>query len=122
MLMDIFGGVLSGAAIAGDVGDQYKDRRPQNVGHFFLAMKPDLFVPLAEYRARMDALIARVRTCAPAEGFAEVLIAGEPELRHEAERRRHGIPYGRSEIDDLQREAARASVPPLAVSDRPLAS
>jgi LDH2 family malate/lactate/ureidoglycolate dehydrogenase len=39
MLMDIFGGVLSGAAFAGEVGDQYKAfDRPQNVGHFFLAM------------------------------------------------------------------------------------
>src|SRR5258707_10784269 len=43
MLMDIFGGVLSGAAFAGEVTDQYKVfDRPQNVGHFFLAMKPDL--------------------------------------------------------------------------------
>src|SRR5207253_934054 len=38
MLMDIFGGVLSGVAYAGDVADQYKAfDRPQNVGHFFLA-------------------------------------------------------------------------------------
>ena len=45
MLMDIFSGVISGAAFANDVGDQYKDfDRPQNVGHFFLAMKPDLFI------------------------------------------------------------------------------
>src|SRR2546430_6279901 len=49
MLMDIFGGVLSGAAFAGDVTDQYKVfDRPQNVGHFFLAMRPDLFVSRSE--------------------------------------------------------------------------
>jgi LDH2 family malate/lactate/ureidoglycolate dehydrogenase len=120
MLMDVFGGVLSGAAFGGEVGDQYKDARPQDVGHFFLAMKPDLFVPLAEYQARMEALIARVRACPPAEGFTEVLIAGEPELRHEAERRRRGIPYSRREIDDLQREAARVGLAPLIVSDAPL--
>jgi LDH2 family malate/lactate/ureidoglycolate dehydrogenase len=120
MLMDIFGGVLSGAAFGGGVGDQYKDARPQDVGHFFLAMRPDLFVPLAEYQARMEALIARVRACPPAEGFTEVLIAGEPELRHEAERRRRGIPYSRGEIADLQREAARVGVAPLVVSEAPL--
>ena len=38
--MDIFGGVISGANYGGDVGDQYKVYdRPQDVGHFFLAMK-----------------------------------------------------------------------------------
>jgi LDH2 family malate/lactate/ureidoglycolate dehydrogenase len=122
MLMDIFGGVLSGAAYGGDVGDQYKQARPQDVGHFFLAMKPDLFVPLAEYKARMDTLIARVRACPPAAGFAEVLIAGEPELRHEAERRRRGIPYNRNEIADLQREAEKVGVAPPRVCDAPLAA
>lgn len=123
MLMDIFGGVLSGAAFGGDVGDQYKAYdRPQNVGHFFLAMKPDLFVPIAEYRARMDTLVERVRACPRAEGFDEILLPGELEAREEQLRRRRGIPYGGSEIASLQEEAARAGVAQLAVSDRPLAA
>ena len=89
MFMDIFGGVISGANFGGEVGDQYKAfDRAQDVGHFFLAMKPNLFVSEADYRARIDALIDRIK-CAPlADGFSEVLIPGEPEDRHEAERRR----------------------------------
>jgi LDH2 family malate/lactate/ureidoglycolate dehydrogenase len=118
MLMDIFGGVISGAAFAGDVGDQYKAfDRPQDVGHFFLAMKPDLFVPKGDYRARMDSLMQRVRACPTADGFDEVLVPGEPERRHEAERRRHGIPYSRSEVDVLQDEAAKSQVPLLVISE-----
>jgi LDH2 family malate/lactate/ureidoglycolate dehydrogenase len=121
MLMDILGGVISGANFGGEVGDQYKVYdRPQDVGHFFLAMRPDLFVPEADYRARMDALIERVRACPTADGVDEVLIAGEPERRHEAERRRTGIPYSAGEVAALQAEAAKAGVPPLAVSRRPL--
>jgi LDH2 family malate/lactate/ureidoglycolate dehydrogenase len=116
MLMDILGGVLSGAAYAGDVGDQYKVfDRPQDVGHFFLALRPDLFVSQAEYRTRMETLTQRVRGCAKADGFSEILLPGEPETRHEAERRRAGIPYGGAEIEALQQEARRAGVPPLAV-------
>ena len=66
MLMDIFGGVISGANYGGDVGDQYKVYdRPQDVGHFFLAMKPDLFVPEENYRHRMDTLIERVHAARP---------------------------------------------------------
>ena len=121
MLMDIFGGVISGAGFAGSVGDQYKVfDRSQDVGHFFLAMRSDLFLPEADYRARMDTLIERVRACPKAEGFDEILIPGEPELREEQARRHTGIPYSASEVAVLQQEAARAGIAPLAVSKRPL--
>jgi LDH2 family malate/lactate/ureidoglycolate dehydrogenase len=123
MLMDIFGGVISGANYGGEVGDQYKVYdRPQDVGHFFLAMRPDLFLPEADYRDRMDTLIERVRGCPRAQGVDEVLVAGEPERRYEIERRRRGIPYAASEVAALQEEAARAGTAPLAVSRQPLAA
>jgi LDH2 family malate/lactate/ureidoglycolate dehydrogenase len=122
MLMDIFGGVVSGAAFGGDVTDQYKSfDRPQDVGHFFLAMKPDLFIPADEYRARMDILVQRIHACPTAEGFSEVLMPGEIEARHEAERRRSGLPFGRGEVATLQKEAEKAGIAPLEVHERPLA-
>jgi LDH2 family malate/lactate/ureidoglycolate dehydrogenase len=121
MLMDILGGVISGAGFAGGVADQYKAYdRPQNVGHFFLALRPDLFIPESEYRARMDTLVERVRDCPKAEGFDEILIPGEPEARLEAEHRRTGIPYAPNEVAALQAEAAKAGVPSLVVSTAPL--
>jgi LDH2 family malate/lactate/ureidoglycolate dehydrogenase len=122
MLMDILGGVISGANFGGDVGDQYKTYdRPQDVGHFFLAMKSDLFVPEADYRHRMDTLIERVHASPTAEGTDEVLIPGEPERRHEQERRRTGIPYSTGEIAALQEEAAKAGVAPLDLARHPIA-
>jgi len=121
MLMDILGGVISGAGFAGGVADQYKVYdRAQDVGHFFLAMRPDLFVSADDYRARMDTLVARVRDCPKAEGFDEILLPGEPEARLEARHRRTGIPYGPGEIAALQAEAAKTAVAPLPVSTRPL--
>jgi LDH2 family malate/lactate/ureidoglycolate dehydrogenase len=121
MFMDIFGGVISGAAFAGEVGDQYNAYdRPQNVGHFFLAMKPDLFIPQQEYCSRMDTLVKRVRACPKAEGFDDIMLPGEPEARQEQTRRRSGIPYAGSEIDSLQEEAKRTGVAQLRVSSQPL--
>lgn len=114
MLMDIMGGVLSGAASGGDVGSQFLDfDRTQNVGHFFLAMKPDLFVSQNEYRASMDKLVARVHGNPRADGVAEIMMPGEIESRLEAERRRTGVPYGPKEFAALQAEAERAGLPPL---------
>ena len=122
MLMDIFRGVISGAAFGGDVGDQYKRYdAPQDVGHFFLAMRPDLFISADDYRARMDTLVRRIHGCPTAEGFAEVLMPGEVEARQEARLRRSGLPFSRSETATLQEEAVRAGMAPLDVHDRPLA-
>jgi LDH2 family malate/lactate/ureidoglycolate dehydrogenase len=123
MLMDIMGGVISGAACAGDVGNQFLDYdRPQNVGHFFLAMKPDLFVPKDEYLKRMDTLVQRVHACSTAEGVDEILMPGEKERRSEATRRRTGLPYHPKEVAALQKEAAKAGLPALPVANTPYAS
>ena len=123
MLMDVMCGVISGAACAGDVGNQFLDYdRPQNVGHFFLAMKPDLFVPKDEYLKRMDTLVRRVHAIAPAQGVDEILMPGERERRFEATRRRTGLPYHPKEVAALQKEAASAGLPALPVSNAPYAS
>jgi LDH2 family malate/lactate/ureidoglycolate dehydrogenase len=114
IMMDIFGGVISGAAFGGDVGDQQKILdRPQNVGHFFLAMKPDLFVSEAEYTDRMDTLFTRIRAVPKAEGFDEILLPGEIESREMARRQKSGIPYAPAEVAGLDAEAAKAGVAPL---------
>jgi LDH2 family malate/lactate/ureidoglycolate dehydrogenase len=121
MLMDILSGVISGAAFAGDVEDQYKNfERPQNVGHFFFAMKPDLFVSIDEYRARMDTLTKRVKSTPLAEGFDEILMPGEPESRQEKLRLATGIPYRREDLEQLLSEARTAGVEPLSLSETPL--
>jgi pantetheine-phosphate adenylyltransferase len=111
------------AAFGGDVGNQYVDfDRPQNVGHFMLAMKPDLFIPREEYEARMDALIERVRSCPRAEGFDEVMVPGEPEARQEAIRLRQGIPYGPGEVSELRKLAEDRNVPFFSLSAAPLSA
>jgi LDH2 family malate/lactate/ureidoglycolate dehydrogenase len=83
-------------------------------------MRPDLFVSEDDYRARMDTLVERVCAVPKAEGFDEILIPGEPEVREEERRRKTGIPYSASEVAVLQAEAARAGVAPLAVSTSPI--
>ena len=114
MLMDLFGGVIAGAGYAGGVGNQFTGYdRPQDVGHFFLAMKPDLFVPLEEYRARMDRLSSAVRGAPRAEGFEEILMPGEREFRLERARRVSGVPVGPVELRSLDQAARAAGVAPL---------
>jgi LDH2 family malate/lactate/ureidoglycolate dehydrogenase len=122
MLMDVMGGVISGAAFGGDVRNHFEEYdKPQNVGHFIMAMKPDLFVSRDEYGKRMDALVQRVHACPTAEGFDEVIMPGERERRLEANHRRIGVPFHAKEVAALQEAAAKAGLPPLPVSNTPLA-
>ena len=121
LMMDILGGVISGSAFGGRVGNRHWDfDRPQDVGHLLIAMRPDLFIPLGEYYDRMEWLIERIHTSEPAAGFDEVLLPGELEHREEQLRRRTGLPLSGREIDVLRSEAERAGIAPLIVSDSPL--
>ncbi|MFH2132128.1 MAG: Ldh family oxidoreductase [bacterium] len=107
MLMEILSGVMTGAAFAGEVRNPHSDLSgSQNVGHFFMAIKPDLFMPLEEYKSRMDTLISRSKACEKAAGFKEILIPGEPEARTENERRATGIPLTPDVVKILRTEAA----------------
>ncbi|MBV9561925.1 MAG: Ldh family oxidoreductase [Bradyrhizobium sp.] len=82
MLMDVIGGVISGAAFGGEVRNHFEDyEAPQNVRHFVMAIKPDLFVSREEYTRRMVTLVQRVHADPTAEGFDEVIMPGERERR-----------------------------------------
>ncbi|KAM5350405.1 hypothetical protein ACJ41O_006910 [Fusarium nematophilum] len=122
ILMDIMSGVLSGAAFGGQVGDQYKEVRPQDVGHCFIAIKPDVFMSSDEFRSRMDTLVQRVHDVTPASGFDEVLFPGEPEHRLAIKRREQGLPFADAEKTMFDELAAKHGVPNLALSTSPLGS
>ena len=106
MLMEILSGVFTGANFGGDVPDQYTVwDRPQNVGHFFMALKPGIFVTEKGFRDRMDVLVKRIKENPLAEGVNEIFMPGELESRLENERRPTGIPYMQSDVDLLARLA-----------------
>ena len=119
--MEIMGGVLTGAAFAGEMKSLYEDfSGPQGIGHVFMAIRPDLFMPLAEFKARMDTMIERFKESQPGDGVAEVLMPGEPEARREAERRRTGVPLTDEVLASLRGEAVSLGVSLPELSPTPL--
>lgn len=108
MMMDVFGGLLSGASFGGDVNDQYKNLKdPQGVGHWFMVFKPEMFLDSTdEYLQRMDTLISRVRCCEKAVGVDRIYVSGEIERDLEAKRRVEGIPYTQGEVGALHQLAS----------------
>ena len=57
-MVELFSGVLSGAAVGSDVGSMYKHMdREQNVGHFFCLLDVAAFVDPDELKQRVDQMI-----------------------------------------------------------------
>lgn len=114
MLADILGGVLAGAAFAGDIRDMNTDfTGPQDLGHFFLAMRIEAFMPAEAFAARMEEMIARIKALPPAAGATEVMYPGEPEARIAVERRELGIPLSAVTRAALAKLADETGMPPL---------
>ncbi|GLQ36428.1 lactate dehydrogenase [Rhizobium albus] len=111
LMMEVVAGVMSGSAFGGEVGNQYADfDRPQDVGHMFVALKPDLFLGEGDYRTRMGALVSRAKGQPRLHEDQPILMPGEPESIREAERRRSGLPISVEDITMLENEASRAGV------------
>lgn len=115
IMMDVFSGVLSGSAFAGQVTGPYDPSRASDVGHFLVAIKPDLFMSLDEFRERMQFLYERVVGSDKAAGVDRIYFPGELEQIAQAERERSGIPLVQAEIDALNEEARRVGVEPLKI-------
>ncbi|TVY42506.1 putative oxidoreductase [Lachnellula subtilissima] len=113
IMMDVFSGVLSGSAFAGHVTNPYDPSKPADVGHFLIAIKPDLFMSLEDFKERMDYLYQRVVGSDKAAGVDRIYFPGEMEqLRHE-ERMKTGIPLVEAEITALNAEAKRVGSKPI---------
>ncbi len=112
MLMEVLTGVLTGAAFGGEVRNPFTGLDgPQNTGHFFLALRTDLFMAPGAFEDRMQALRERVKTQPRAEGFQNILMPGELEARNEEIRREEGIPLTPDVHVSLQTEGERVGMP-----------
>jgi LDH2 family malate/lactate/ureidoglycolate dehydrogenase len=90
-IIDIFCGVLTGAAFARHLNTLEDLSSVQDVGHVLAAVRTDLFLPAAEFARRMDGILGMLKTSPTAPGVARVLVPGELELAHEARNREVGI-------------------------------
>lgn len=110
IMMDVFSGVLSGSAFAGHVTNPYDPSKPANVGHFIVAIKPDIFMSIEDFKARMDYLYKRVVGSQKMQGVDRIYFPGELEQITHEQRRKTGIPFTQEEIFKLNSEADRVGV------------
>jgi LDH2 family malate/lactate/ureidoglycolate dehydrogenase len=103
LMVDILSGVLTGAGFGSHIGDFYQHpEQPEGVGHFFMAIAVEAFMPLAEYYGRIQQMVEEIRACQPAEGVERIYVPGEIEAETAARRSREGIPLPADVVRDLR--------------------
>jgi LDH2 family malate/lactate/ureidoglycolate dehydrogenase len=111
MMVEILCGVLSGGAFANSVGGIRVPGRPSRTSQTFLAIDIARFMPVEEFAARIESLVGIMKSTPVASGYHEVLVAGDPEWRTEAERLKNGIPIEAGNWNELCQTAEQLGVP-----------
>ncbi len=79
-MVDILSGVLTGGNHGGKVKDPFDDfTGPQNIGHLFIVIKPNLFV--GNYNHRIKENIKRIKKLPKIKGVKEILYPGQNKFR-----------------------------------------
>ncbi|RDU38128.1 Ldh family oxidoreductase [Neobacillus piezotolerans] len=101
LLVDILSGIVSGAAFGTTIGSMKQVDRTQNVGHFFFAMRPDLFVEKDEFKDNVQKLKSDIKNLAKADGVEDILLPGEMEHDLMESRLQNGIPLSTVILEEL---------------------
>jgi LDH2 family malate/lactate/ureidoglycolate dehydrogenase len=104
VINDIFCGVLSGGQFGADI--------PKGIGiggtsamgycHFFMALDIAHFMPVTEFKSRVDKFISMMKSSRRAEGVTTIYLPGEMEFATHLQRTEEGIPYPEVTIDQLR--------------------
>lgn len=112
LLVEIFSGVLSAAAVGPEVGSMYKvEETVQNVGHFFCLLDIEAIMDVNVFKRRMDAMIDAIKAGKKVAGVDEIMIPGERSCRTAAENRSRGIPIDDVTYDEIKLLCDRYDVP-----------
>ena len=114
VMLDLLAGALTGGRMFEEMRDLYDDvGRGQGVGHIFIAIDPDRFIPIAEFKRRVDYFVRRHKEAELRPGFDEVLLPGEREFRSEEEARARGVPLAPELLDKVRALARDLGIEPL---------
>ena len=102
-MVDIMSGVLTGANHAGKVKDPFDDfTGPQNVGHLFLVLKPNLFVG-KNYIKRIKENIRTVKKLPKIKGVNEILYPGQGMISRYKKNLKKGIVISKNILEEIKK-------------------
>jgi LDH2 family malate/lactate/ureidoglycolate dehydrogenase len=107
LMTDVLTGVIGG----GGYGlTPYANPAKQDVSHTFIALDIAWFLPVDDFKARMDDFVRMCKTAALRPGFDEILVPGEIDYRREMDYRRNGARLDSVIFDELKVLAAALGI------------
>ncbi len=120
LVIDVLCAMLSGAPIGPDIPKMYGDyTERRRLGGLVGAIDIKRFVPVDEFRDRIEQMLGRWVRIKPAQPGGRVQFPGEPELDCRAKRLREGVPLGLNLIEELTGLADKHGLPRLRIMGPP---
>ena len=102
-MVDILSGVITGGNHAGRVKDPFTDfTGPQNIGHLFIVIKPNLFVG-SNYKKRIKDNIKTIKKLPKIKGVKEILYPGQNKYNRYKNNVKNEIPISKDILEDLKK-------------------
>ena len=101
IIVDIFAGILSGSSYGRNLKSFHELEGKTGVGACFIAIDISRFMAVDKFRNLVGEYARALKSCELREGFEEILLPGEIELRKEQESREDGIDMPVEVINDL---------------------
>ena len=111
VMVDILAGILSGGTWSRHVKNT--SEKKSEVDHFFMAINIEAFVPLEEFKERMNAMIEEIKSSKRHPDFEKIWVHGEKGFLTMETRLKIGIPIYRKVIEELNQIAEMAGVEKL---------
>ena len=100
-MVDILSGVFTGGNHAGKVKDPFDDfSGPQNIGHLFIVMKPNLFVG-NNFNKRIKNNIKTIKKLPKIKGIKEILYPGQSKFNRYKKNLKREISIPKNILEDL---------------------
>ena len=101
-MVDILSGVLTGGNHAGRVKDPFTDfSGPQNIGHLFFVLKPNLFVGNS-FNKRIKDNIKTIKKLPKIKGVKEILYPGQSKFHRYKNNSKKDIFISKNISEDLK--------------------
>lgn len=115
MIVDILCGLLSGMPTGDEVSEMFNSPMSQKrrLGQFYGALRIDAFDEPERFKTRLQELADRVRREPRLDPDIPVMVPGDPQKAHQADREAHGIPLSPALIEQFEAIARELQVEPL---------
>ena len=99
-MVDILSGVFTGGNHSGKVRDPFDDfSGPQEIGHLFITIKPNLFV--GNYNKRIKENIKRIKKLPKIKGTKEIFYPGQNKFKRYKTNLKKGIAIPKNILEDI---------------------